>query len=205
MIEDIMDICTEIINNYSGDWSKINRFVIHTIMDIDHNGHISKPFVQIEGLNRSHTTMFKIRAKQSDIGLIFKYPCIYEGEDALLRKWKLKRIDLNNIRDKSYWDLLTFGDVFDTEYDSFDCSDLKKLLRNYDCGQIEIRNNNCNNIYSAELLRNVVIDYDLEDIGLKLIHQNAPLRINYKWGIFDVYCLIAPRLEVKEDRFYLRV
>ena len=199
MIEDVMDICTNIINMWQSPWTKTEQFILHTVKDK------GTSFVQIEGLNRSHTSMFKIRAKQSDLGLIFKYPCIYESEDALLRKWKLKRIDFCNIKDKSYQNLLKFDDVFNVEYDKFDCADLKRLLLNWDCEQIEIRNNGHYNVYNKELLKAALIDYDLEDIGLKLIHQDAPLRINYKWGIFDVYCLIAPRLEVKEDRFYLKV
>lgn len=199
MIEDVMNICTNIINMWQSPWTKTEQFILHTVKDK------RTSFVQIEGLNRNHTAMFKIRAKQSDLGLIFKYPCIYEGEDALLRKWKLKRMDFDNIRDKSYWDLLKFDDVFDIEYDSFECSDLKRLLLNWDCEQIEIRNNGCYNVYSKILLKSMLIDYDLEDIGLKILHQDAPVRINYKWDVFDVYCLIAPRLEVKEDIFYLRV
>lgn len=199
MIENVMDICTNIINMWQSPWTKTEQFILHTVKDK------GTSFVQIEGLNRNHTAMFKIRAKQSDLGLIFKYPCIYESEDALLRKWKLKRIDFDNIRDRSYWSLLKFDDVFDIEYDSFECSDLKRLLLNWDCEQIEIRNNGCYNVYSQILLKSMLIDYDLEDIGLKIVHQDAPVRINYKWGIFDVYCLIAPRLGVKEDIFYLRV
>ena len=199
MIEDVMDICTNIINMWQDPWTKTEQFILHTVKDK------GTPFVQIEALNRNHTAMFKIRAKQSDLGLIFKYPCIYESEDALLRKWKLKRIDFDNIRDRSYWTLLKFDDVFDIEYDSFECSDLKRLLLNGDCEQIEIRNNGCYNVYSKILLKSMLIDYDLEDIGLKIVHQDAPLRINYKWGIFDVYCLIAPRLERRENIFYLRV
>lgn len=198
-----MDICTKIINQWQGSMSKTEAFVLHTVKD---NG---TSFVQIEALNRSHTTMFKIRVKQSDVGLIFKYPLIYEAEDAMLRKWKLRRMNFDNISDKCYWDLLKFDDTFDEEYDSFECSDLKRLLLNWDCNQIEIKNNGFHNIYSIELLRSSVIDYDLENIGLKLIHQDSPLRLNYKYGIFDVYCLIAPRVgereEKREEIFYLRV
>ena len=178
-------------------WGKVDLFVLHTVKDKG----IS--FVQIEGLNRSHTVIFKIRVKQSDIGLIFKYPCIYEFGDIVHGRWNLKRINFEDIRDKSYWGLLKFDDVFDIEYDHVDISELKQLLSFDECTQIEIWNNNCRNVYSKEFLSSCLIN-ECDDIGLRIIHQDAPLRLNYTCGIFDVYCLIAPRFN-PEDRFWLRV
>ena len=42
-------------------------------------------------------------------------------------------MDFCNIKDKSYWDLLKFDDVFNVEYDKFDCADLgeTKLIASY--------------------------------------------------------------------------
>lgn len=178
-------------------WNKVDSFVLHTVKDKE----IS--YVQIEGLNRTHTVLFKIRVKQSDIGLKFKYPCIYEFTDILHERWNLKRINFENIRDNSYWNLLKFDDVFDIEYDYVDISELKQLLSFDECTQIEIRNNNCSNVYSKELLSSCLIN-ECDDISLRIIHQDAPLRLNYKYGIFDVYCLIAPRF-TSEEIFWLRV
>ena len=197
MIEDIMNITTKIVNQFQSSWTKTELFVLHTVKDNQTD------YVQMEAINHSHTTLFKIRAKQSDLGLIFKHPCIYETENAILRKWKLTRMNFDNIRDECYWNMLKFDDVFDIEYDSFDYQDLRKLLLTWDTDMIEVYNNGCRGVYSTELLRSLIIE-EVEDISLKLLFDDAPLRLNYKVGIFDVYCLVAPRLEVKSP-YWLKV
>ena len=200
MIEDILDLTTEIINQVQNEYTRPQAFVLHTVIENE------TPYVQIEALNRNHTVLFKIRAKQSDVGLIFKYPCIYEYDDALLRKWKLKRMNMENLPDKTYWDLLKFGDVFNLEYDSFDYQDLKRLVLNHDTTEIGIINNNYTGVYDTTLLRTVMFD-NCEDISLKILFNDAPLRLKFKLGFFDVYCLIAPRIyeEIRGDIGYLKV
>ena len=197
MIEDIMNLTTRIINECSGRWTKFDKFVLHTVKDNE------TPFVQIDALNNSHTTKFKIRAKQSDLGLIFKYPLVYENEDALLRKWKLRRMNSKTYPDRFYVNLLQFEEVFDIGCDPVDYSELKRLLLCGDTDQIAILNNGCENVYSTILLKSMIIQ-DAGDIKLKLLHQDGPLILNYKFRSFDVYCLIAPRITT-ESRFYLRV
>lgn len=198
-VNKIIDLCYKICNAEDKDnWMHIEDFILHSVND-------NEEFIQIEALNRSNTALFKIRAKKRDLGLIFNYPMVYDKINASLRKWKLRRLDLTNYSDSRYVNLLKFDDVFDIDYDSFDYSDLSKLLNNFECNQIEIRNNGCYNVYSKYLIESMLIDDDFESIGLKLIHQDAPLRLNYQYGIFDVYCLVAPKLEVEENIFYLRV
>ena len=104
MIEDVLNLTTDIVNNSSNNFTKVEQFVLHTVKD---NGVY---FVQIEGMNRSHTGIFKIRAKQSDLGLIFKYPCIYEYDDALLRKWRLRRITCD-VQDEFHWNNFRWMDL----------------------------------------------------------------------------------------------
>ena len=199
MVNRIVDFCYKLCNSEINDsWTHLDDFVLHTV-------HDGEEFIQIEALNRSHTVLFKIRAKRSDLGLIFKYPCIYAREDFCLQKWKLRRVDMTQLSDKSYIDLLRFDDVFDIEYDSFDYSELVRLLDTNECNQIEIRNNGFSGVYSKYLIRSAIIDDGIESIKLKLISPKCPLRLNYKIGIFDVYCLIAPRIEVNEELFFLRV
>ena len=199
MVNRIVEFCYKLCNNEIKDnWTHLDDFLLHTV-------HDGEEFIQMEALNRNHTVLFKIRVKRRDLGLIFKYPCIYTREDFCLQKWKLRRLDMTQLRDKSYIDLLTFEDVFDIEYDSFDYSELVQLLDTTECNQIEIRNNSFSGVYSSYLIRSAIIDDGVEDIKLKLISYDCPLRLNYKIGIFDVYCLIAPKLEVKEDLFFLRV
>lgn len=175
-------------------WIKLDLFMLHTVVD---NG---KEFVQGDALNRSHTVLFKIRAKREDVGLWFKYPHMY---DANLRNYKLRQVDMNNFPDKSYVDLLTFDDVFNITYDSFDYNDLTRLLNRIDCDPIEIYNNGFKGVYSAELIRSGLIP-GAEDVRLRLLGDDLPLRLNYKFGVFDVYVLVAPRLETR-GLFYLRV
>ena len=112
---------------------------------------------------------------------------------------------MTSLPDRSYIDLLKFDDVFDIEYDSVEYSDLSRLLNIDECSQIDIRNNGFHAVYSKYLINSVLIDDDLEDIGLKILHPDAPLRLHYQYGVFNIYCLIAPRVEVIENMFFLRV
>lgn len=182
MIEDIMELLTTISDNCTANWTRIDDYVLYS-----KNG-----FIHIDGLNLSHTVMFKIRAKQSDIGLNFQYPCIYKKEDILSGKWKVNRMDFNNISDKTYWDLLKFDYVFDINYDSTNFNDFERLLKK-DIDEILVKNNNSQGVYSSELLQSAIIP-NVEDIRLKIIYQDAPLRLHYNYSFFNVYCLIAPRL-----------
>lgn len=182
MIEDIMELLTTISYNCTDNWTRIEDYVLYS-----KNG-----FLHIDGLNISHTLMFKIRAKQSDVGLNFQYPCIYKKEDILSGKWKVNRMDFNNISDKTYWDLLKFDDVFDIDYDPANFKDFERLLKK-DIDEILIKNNTFQSVYSSKLLQSAIIP-NIEDIMLKIIHRDAPLRLHYNYSFFNVYCLIAPRL-----------
>ena len=182
MIEDIIELLTAISNNCTTTLTKIGDFVLYSL----------DGFIHADMLNRSHTVMFKIRAKQSDIGLNFQYPCIYKKGDILSGKWKVNRMDFNNISDMTYWDLLKFDDVFDIDYDSANFKDFERLLKK-DINEILVKNNNFQGVYSRELLQSAIIP-NVEDIRLKMIYQDAPLRLHYNYSFFNVYCLIAPRL-----------
>ena len=117
-VNKIINLCYKICNSENKDnWTHIEDFILYSVKD-------KEEFIQIEALNRSHTALFKIRAKRRDLGLIFNYPMVYDKLDASLRKWKLRRVDLTNYSDNIYVNLLKFDDVFDIGYDSFDYSDL---------------------------------------------------------------------------------
>lgn len=199
MVKRIVDLCYKLYKSETKhNWSNFDDFIFHSVHDGD-------DFIQIECLNRNHTVLVKIRVKRRDLGLIFKYPCIYISEDFCLQKWELNRMDMTQLRNKNYIEISKFDDVFDIEYDSFDYSELVQLLDTEGCDLIKIQNNNSSGVYFSYLIRSVIIDDGVEDIKLKLISDDNPLRLNYKIGIFDVYCLIAPKIDDHEQLFFLRV
>ena len=193
MIDKIINLCSKIPNNPQyHKWWDIEEFILY-----DSTEHI-----HIDGINRHSTVLFKVCAKKTDLGLSFKYPCVYDISDVEMGKWKLKRINLDTIKKHSV-DLFKFDDVFNLTYDSFKYSELDYFIQNENCNQIEIRNGKYHGVYSTNLLETAVIP-GVTDVGLKLITYDCPLRLHYKYGIFDVYSLVAPRVTT-EDRFYLRV
>lgn len=193
MITKIIDLCSKIPNNPKYQrWEDIDEFILYN----------SKEHIHIDGVNRHSTVLFKVRAKKSDLGLSFKYPCVYDISDVEMGKWKLKRITVDTLKKHSA-DLFKFEDVFNLTYDFFEYSELDCFIQMEECGQIEIRNGKYHAVYSTYLLETAVIP-GVTDIGLKLISYDCPLRLHYKYDIFDVYCVVAPRITI-EDRFYLRV
>lgn len=194
MIEKIIDLCQKIpnLNRRYFRWYDIEEFILY-----NSNEHIC-----IDGINSNSTVLFKVRAKKSDLGLSFKYPCIYDMSNVALGEWKLKRITIDAITKQSV-DLFKFDDVYYLTYDSFDYAELDRFIQMEECDQIEIRNGRYHGVYSTDLLETTVIP-GVTDIGLKLIAYDSPLRLHYTYDIFDVYCIVAPRITT-EDRFYLRV
>ena len=195
MIDKIIDLCNKIpkfVPSYF-NWYDVEQFILYD----DISG-----FVHIDGINRNQTILFKVRAKKSDLGLSFKYPCVYNRDDITQGKWRLKRLD-KDILYKQNVTLFKLDDVFNLTYDSFEYSQLDYFIQNENCDQIEIRNGKFHGVYSMDLLNCSIID-GVASVGLKLISYDCPLRLYYKYDIFDVYCVVAPRITT-EDIFYLRV
>ena len=195
MIDKIINLCRKIPNQLNGKyfhWWDIDEFILYS----------SNEHIHIDGINNQGTVLFKVRAKRRDLGLIFKYPCVYNVSDIEMGKWKLQRLDIDTLYKHSV-DLFKFDDVFNLTYDYFDYHELDRFIQLVGCDQIEIRNGKFHGVYSVNLLETAVID-GVTDVGLKLVNYENPLRLYYRYDVFDVYCCVAPRITT-EDRFYLRV
>lgn len=189
-MERLIDLCHALCQN---DYLYYNPelFVFRSIDD----------FTQIDALNHSHTVMFKIRVPNRDLGLWFKHPCVLHVNNARLRKLELERLIVTGYIKRTYLNP-DFDDVFEITYDSIDWKCFKRLI-SIQLDSVGIKNNEVCNVYSLDLINSCVID-DLEQINLKITGKDTPLKLNYKRGIFDVYCLIAPRITEDFD-YFLRV
>ena len=189
-MERLIDLCYNLCQN---DYEYYNPelFVFRSIGD----------FTQIDALNHSHTVMFKIRVLNRDLGVWFKHPCVLYFNDAKLRKLKLERLPITDYHERTILKH-DFDDVFEIEYDSANLNEIRRL-GNAGLNSIGIQNNSELNVYSIDLLNSAVICDD-KLINLKITGKDMPLKLNYKQGIFDVYCLIAPRITFDFD-YYLKV
>lgn len=190
-MERLIDLCYDICKNTDYTYYEPNAFVFSSIGDFTH----------IDAINMSHTTCFKIRVKNRDLGVWFKHPCILQREAAHLKKLSLNRLNVND----PIFELIKFDDVFDIKYDTIEYMSLKRPALDYiGFDTIGIQNNGFRNVYSVDLINSILLTDDLEHINLKILDKEGPLRLNYQYGIFDVYCLIAPRITEDFD-YFLRV
>jgi hypothetical protein len=189
-MNNLIDLCYELRKISSFRWYKPEAFVFRSVND----------FTQIDALNGNHTVLFKIRVSNRDLGVWFKYPMIYQGRDADKKKLKLERLDFNVYYEKHYVDNVDkFNDIFDTEFDIANYKPFKQSI-DFEFDSVGIKNNGILNVYSGELIDSVFLT-DLEEFNLKITGEESPLKINYSYGIFDIYCLIAPRICDNFDSF----
>ena len=156
-------------------------------------------------MNSNHTILFKIRVPRNELGVWFKHPCALDPLYASIRRLNLIPLDIRNgYPDKRLLeDISKFNEVFETGYDKCDYDDLKKLLNRVGDESIKICNNGNSSVYSPHLINDTILTDDLDYVGLNIPDNCAPLRLNYKYKLFDIHCLIAPRFT--ESKFYLRV
>ncbi|SEK57828.1 hypothetical protein SAMN05216439_1153 [Methanobrevibacter gottschalkii] len=155
-------------------------------------------FTQIDSVNMIHTVLFKIRIRNHDFGVYFKHPLVLSRHEAIIKKWNLKRLD--TIDYGFYNEYHTFDEVIDVpDYVTIDYDELQRGKKlNYDT--IGISNGDFTNVYGIDLLDSCFLTDDLDKVNLKMLGYDAPLVLNYQYGLFDVYCVIAPRVCPEDEK-----
>ena len=179
-----IDLCYEITKKTGKEfWTLPQFFVFRTLGE----------YTQIDTLNMSSTILYKIRVPRKEIGLYIKNPLILWTDDAEKHKLKLKRGDSYHRFQEDLSVMSKYDPIVFTQYDKYNYKNLKDALYN-DEHMLEIRQNSYSAVFDTRLLINTILNPNLDEVGLKLCHNDSPLLINYNYGVFDVYALIAPKL-----------
>lgn len=181
-LEKLMDLCHKIVNN------KFN--VGYEDIIIGNYGEMTEIFC----MNKSHTALFKILVKNSDLGIQFKHFCQVKIKDITNNKWRIRRDDSYKIPQSNFYGQDFFNELANANYYIVNYETLEKLK-----GYIRVVDNNVHNIYNEQFVKSCFLSDKIENVKMKMIGCDAPLIINYKYKIFDVYCLIAPIMTIKSD------
>lgn len=138
----LINLCYKLRNISDYKWHKPEAFVFRSVNN----------FTQIDAINGNHTTMFKIRFKNHDLGVWFEHPMIYQGTDADKKKWNLERLNLNLNYEQNYLKSFdTFHDIFNTQFDISKYKPIKQIIYS-GLDSVRIINNNIGNVYSIDLI-----------------------------------------------------
>ena len=177
-----IDLCYEISKKTSDElWTSPNFFVFRTLGE----------YTQIDMFNFSFTILYKIRVPRKEIGLFLKVPLILWDYNAEEKKLKLERGDSYHGFEEELSDMMRFDSIVFKEYDKCNYHILEDELNLNE--RLKIRNNAYSAVFDTRLIKNAIFNNDLEEVGLKLCHDESPLLINYNYGVFDVYAVIAPK------------
>lgn len=178
-----IDLCYEITKKTSDElWTCPHFFVFRTLGE----------YTQIDMFNFSFTILYKIRVPRKEIGLFLKVPLILWDYNAEEKKLKLERGDSYLRFEEELSNMMRFDSIVFKEYDKCNYHILEDELNLVE--KLKIRNNAYSAVFDTRLIKNAIFNHDLEEVGLKLCNDESPLLINYNYGVFDVYAVIAPKI-----------
>lgn len=188
-----IDLCYEITKKTSDElWTCPHFFVFRTLGE----------YTQIDMFNCSSTILYKIRVPRKEIGLFLKVPLILWAYNAEEKKLKLERGDSYHRFEEELSNMMRFDSIVFKEYGKCNYKNLKDALYN-DEHMLEIRQNSYSAVFDTRLIKNAILNHNLDEVGLKLCDDESPLLINYNYGVFDVYAVIAHKFSACTN--FLRV